>query len=266
MKLYPKINKAQIFLLFLAISCSRESAESLYQNGEDLWSKGEVERSLNNFLTIINNYPESDQYDNALFKAGELYYLNYNDYSKAIKYFRQLAASKESITKIKFQAQTYIAEIYENSLHNYDLAIIEYQRLINNFDKWMQPGFGHYKIAECYYKKGDYNQAIIEYETLLEQFPSSSLVQESINQIVTCYYILGDCSKAFEKYDVFKEKYSASQLMPEIRFEIGSCYEEEGNLTKSLRIFEDLKGAYSNKKLLEMKIKSIEKRLSVRKR
>ena len=253
-------------LIIITMSRSRESAESLYQTGQDLWGKGETEKSLNNFLNIIENYPSSDLYDDALFKTGELYYLSYSDFSNAIKSFRQLLLTSNARVKLKFQAQSYIAEIYENSLNDYDQAIIEYQRLINNFGNWISPGEGQFKIAKCYFKKGDYKQAIVEYEILAEKFPVSPLVEESLYQTVTSNFILGDCSEAVKNYDRFKEKFPDSRFMSEIKFEIGSCYEEEGNLLESLNIFRELKDHYSNKKLLEMKISSIEKRLSARRR
>lgn len=192
--------------------------------------------------------------------------MNYSDFTNAIKYFSQLLLSKNSRDKLKFQAQSYIAEIYENNLNNYDQAIIEYQRLINNFESRISPDEGQYKIATCYYKKGDYRQAIVEYEILTERFSASPLIEESIYQIVASYFILGDCPKAVNKYNSFKEEFPQSQFMTEIQFEIGSCYEEDGDLKKSLEIFKELKGSYSNQKLLEMKISSVEKRLSVRRR
>ena len=254
------------FFSLILISCSQESVEILYETGEDLWTRGETEESLGNFLKIIEKYPDNDLYDDAIFKAGELYYLSNSDFLNAIKYFKQLLLIQNSRTKLRFQAQSYIAEIYENSLNDYDQAIIEYQRLINSFENWISPDVGQYSIARCYYKKGDYRQAIVEYETLIEQFSISPLVEESLAQIVTSYFILGDCSKAVSKYNLFKEKFSESQFMPEIKFEIGSCYEEEGNLVESLVFFRELKDVYPNKKLLDVKINSIERRLSVRKR
>ena len=253
-------------LIIINVSCSRESAEILYKTGQDLWSKGETKKSLDSFLNIIEKYPTSDLHDEALFKAGELYYLSYSDFSNAIKSFRKVLLVKSARVKLKFQAQSYIAEIYENSLNDYDQAIIEYQRLINNFENWISPGEGQFKIAKCYFKKGDYKQAVVEYETLVERFPVSPLVEEAIYQIVTSNFILGECSKAVKNYDRFEEKFSDSRFMPEIKFEIGSCYEEEGNLLESLTMFRELKGNYSNKKLLEMKINAIEKRLSARRR
>lgn len=253
-------------LIIITVSCSRESAEILYKTGQNLWSKGETEKALNNFLNIIEKYPTSDLHDDALFKAGELYYLSNSDFANAIKSFRQLVLIKSARVKLKFQAQSYIAEIYENSLNDYDEAIIEYQRLINNFENWISPGEGQFKIAKCYFKKGDYKQAIVEFEILVERFPASPLVEETIYQIATSNFILGECSKAVKNYDRFKEKFPDSRFMSEIKFEIGSCYEEEGNLLESLTIFRKLKDNYSNKKLLEMKINSIEKRLSARRR
>ena len=255
-----------IFFFLTTTSCSRESAEILFKTGQDLWSKGELERSLDNFKNIIEKYPASDLYDDALFKTGELYYLSFNDFSNAIKYFQQLLLIDKARVKLKYQAQSYIAEIYENSLNNYDQAIIEYQRLINNFENWVSPDSGQFKIARCYFKKGDYKQAIVEYEILIERFPASPLVEESIYQMVTSDFIIGECSQAVEKYDMFQEKFADSRFMPEIKFEIGSCYEEEGNLLESLKIFNELKNIYSNKKLLVMKIESIEKRLAIRRR
>lgn len=255
-----------ICLLLIITSCTRESAESLYKSGEDLLSKGEVEKSLDNFLNVVELYPSNDLYDDTLLKIGELYYLNYSDFSNALKYFRQLLLAKNARIKLRFQAQSYIAEIYENSLKDYDQAIIEYQRLINNFENWISPDGGQFKIAKCYFKKGDYRQAIVEYEILSELFPASPLVEEAIYQTVTSNFILGDCPKAVKNYDRFRAKFPGSRLMPDIKFEIGSCYEEEGSLLESLNIFRELRNSYPNKKLLEMKINSVEKRLSLRKR
>lgn len=253
-------------ICLISVSCSGESDEFLFKKGQDLWSRGKTDESLNQFINLAEKYPSSDLYDDALFKIGELYYLSYNNFPNAIKYFRQVLLAKQSRSKLKFQSQSYIAEIYENSLNDYDQAIIEYQRLSNSFASWISPDIGQYKIAGCYYKKGDYRQAIVEYEILVERFPMSPLVEESIYQMVTSNFILGDCSQAVNKYNIFKKKFPDSRFMPEIKYEIGSCYEEEGKLLKSIKIFRELKDSYSNKKLIEMKIDSIEKRLAARKR
>jgi outer membrane protein assembly factor BamD (BamD/ComL family) len=160
-----------------------------------------------------------------------------------------------------YPAQKYIAEIAEFGLKDYDQAIIEYQKLINQYADKNANDNHQYRIASIYYKKQNYEQALIELEVLLENYPNSSWAEETKFKIIEILYALSRCPEARAQNRHFNLEYSESRFKEDIDFVVASCLEEEGHLKEAFDRFKALEGHYIYPSILKMKLAGIEKRM-----
>ena len=102
------------------------------------------------------------------------------------------------ISSVEFR-EKYIEslEAYQNA--NWDISMegFVYLLMLNN-DSDLADNC-QYWIAEIFYKKKKYHQAIIEFEKVKDEFPGSDKIDDSIYQLANCYLKLGNKEQA-EKY------------------------------------------------------------------
>ncbi|MFQ5443873.1 MAG: outer membrane protein assembly factor BamD [Nitrospinales bacterium] len=223
-----------LVLIIITLPACENKVEKLIQTANEEWVKGQNQSAVEIFKSILNDYPSDPYAEEALFRLGEIYDFSLNNNAKALVYFQE--------------------------------AIIEYQKLINNFDNEDEKGDHQYRIAIIYYKKENYEQAITELEILLEKFPGNQWAEETAYRLTNIQYSLGRCDKAREQYDRFIILYPESKFRSEVDFVMASCLEEEGKLVEALKKFKGLKDSYSYPSLLENKLAGLKRRIEKKRR
>lgn len=247
------------FVLLLWSACNSKP-ETIFHDAEVSWSEGKIQKAVSRYDRLVQKYPDSPLADFAFFRLGEAYHLNLGDEMAALKYFKEVA-DRGKDRNLKFRANLYMAEIFSQSLRKFDFAIVQYQKLIDEFGDPKTDDDYQFKIAECYFRKGDYRQAIVEFQLLLERYPDSDLVMETQYQIANCYFVTGDCDRAAGLFQAALDNFPSNPHEVDIRYGIGSCLEEQGNYAEALRMYREIRDRYPNRKLLDLKIDSLKKRL-----
>lgn len=244
--------------LILLLACTSK-ANTLLQEAENLLFNNRYHGAVRLFLQIVDRYPSSPQAEAALLLTGETFFLNLSEPERAIEYFAKLTSEFPEGEKAKI-ADEYIASIYENTLRDYDQAVIQYQRIIES-GGLKQPDTYQFAIARCFYKKGDYKQAIIEYYALKERYPESELIADTDYQIGNCYFVMNDCEKANKWYSKVLKTYPETEWRYDILLSIGVCMEEKEDYGQALHIFRELMDSSPNKKLMQKKIDAVLERM-----
>lgn len=242
-----------------------KSDQVLFDAAEKLWLNEEYGRASNKLKLLVAEYPDSTRISNAYYRLGEIYYLNLDNPSKALDYFVEVTRL-EGKTELNLRSHKYIADIYERALGNYNLAILQYQRILNDFRDIIKADEYMLNIGKMYYQKGACPQAIIEYRGLLETFPESSLALDANYHIANCMVITGEVKEAKTIYEKALIDYPENKYKYDIMLGIGSCYEELDQLEKALLTYKKMREAFPDKKLVERKISSTKKRIMARKR
>ncbi len=252
---------SSIFLILTLTACEQDPMDALIQKANDEWVHGRNHSSIELFKSVLERAPNGKQAEEALFRLGEVYHFGQEDDGQAVKYFLEtLKLNKES--KYALPAQMYIADIVENDLQDYDQAIIENQRLLDDFDLGSRErSKTRFRIAMLYYKKHNLHQAIAELETLVDKYPNSMLAEESSFRIVEILYTLNRCSDAEDLFGSFEKKYPNSSRKNEMEFVRASCLEEKGKSKEALKLFQTLEENYKYPALVKMKIEGLKKRI-----
>ncbi len=235
--------------------------KTLYQEAERLWLDEHYEDAVSKLRVVVEEYPESGYAPKALVRLGEIYYLNLDEPEKAIDYLTD-ATKKRAPDKLRLKARLYIGEIYENSLRNYDLAILQYQKIINEYKDIIKEDEYLYRVANAYFRKGDYAQAVIEFQSLLNRFPKSDLSLDARYQVANSKFISGAAKEALHYFEKLLKDSPGNKYDYDIRLGIAICYEELSQLKKALAKYKDMLKLYPDKSILSRKVDSIKNRLN----
>jgi len=259
-------NAAQGFIILLMILSGCQGRDkALYDSAQDHWLKDEYVEAVDKFRLITAEYPDSKLASMALFRLGEIHYLNLDDPARALDYFSKVV-EREDKSSLTLRAYKYIAEIYERSLGDHDLAILQYQKILSEFSDSVKPDAYRYLIAKAYFNKHEYAQAIIEYQTLLHEYPKSDLALDARYQVANSRLINGEPEKAIVLLKRLLEDYPGNKYLYDIYLSIASAYEDMDQLKEALGVYETMKREFPDKELVDRKIDSLNRRQSMRKR
>lgn len=245
-------------LLVLALGCASRPV-ALMHEAENLWFKNRYREAIRVFLQVVDRYPESRNAETSLFRIGEILLLNLSEPEKAIEYFTRLTLEYPK-SEGAIAARKTMALIYEKTLRDYDRAIIQYQKLIDDRNVASNDEY-QFAIGRCYYKKGNFNQAIIEYRSLIRRYPASALVPEAYYEIGNCYFVMNDCEKAVKQYGEILQEYPNTKRHGDILLSMGVCLEEKEEYGKALKLYGDLLDEYSNRALIQKKMDDVMARM-----
>ena len=260
MRLGPALAAGGVILAVAASGCVGRD-KKLYDDAESLWLNEKYEEAVSKLRLLVDEYPDSAIVSKALFRLGEIYYLNLDDPDKSLGYFER-AAEVEETKEAGLKAREYMADIYENATQDYDKAIIQYQKIIHDYKGLVKEDEYVYRIAGAYFKKGDYDQAIIEYTSILERFPGSDLRFDVLYQVASAKLVLGNPEEALGIFRALLEKGGGSRRDYDIRLGVATCYEDMGKLPEALSEYRKMSKLYPGKVLVERKIDSLNKRMS----
>jgi TolA-binding protein len=259
-KVFPTLLSSILFsVLIILISCGEQN-DPLISKADEEWILGHNHSALELLNKVLKKHPTGPKAEEALFRMGEIHHYSLDNSTRALNYFQEVRQMNR-LGPFSYEAQKYIAEIAEFGLKDYNQAIIEYQNLINFYNKEHAGDAHQYRIASIYYKKENYEQALVELQILLENYPKSSWTEESKFKIIEILYTLNRCPEAREQYRNFNLEYYGSRFKSEIDFVVASCLEEEGHLQDAYNLFKALEGQYTFPSILKMKLVGIEKRI-----
>ncbi len=253
-----------IIPLVVADSCTNKPAQRHLSRAERLRDEGTYLEACKEYQKIEIKYPESPLAGNALFEQGITYYLFLNDYKSALEAFQRLISSHPD-SGFCVTAQNHVAEIHM-TLMDFKKAVVEYQKILDNHPGREDADGFHYQIAQCYFHINDFRQARVEYGILLENFPRTKLASDVYSQIATCNYLEGRLEEAVESYREVIRRFPKDKASIHAQFGIASCLEEMEKLPKALDAYEKILDHYGDKKVVQIRIDSIRKRLEKRNR
>ncbi len=249
-------------VLLLALLCAGcvTRDQTLFQEAEDLWLSDRYEEAVANLRVVAEQYPDSSLAGQALFRLGEIYYLNLDNPQKALDYFTRVTERTEG-DELNLKAREYLGDIYAISLRNFDMSVFQYKRILKDHRGKVEEDKYQYKIADAYFHKGDFAQAEIEYQTFLERYKDSPLVLDAKYQVANCRFVVGMSAMALDLFTKILKDYPNSKYEYDVRLGIAISLDELGRLKDALKEYKKMFKKYPEKKILTKKISSIQQRL-----
>ena len=250
-----------LFLFAMTLlACDDQQFDRMVVKADEEWIRGRNQTAIEILKSVLEKVPSGLLAEKIIFRLGEINYFTLNNSSRALYYFQELLRLSPK-SPLSYSAQKYIAEIVEFELKDLDQAIIENQKLIDDFNYPKDRGDYQFRIASIYFKKQESEQALVELEILLENFSESPWAEEAAFRIANILYTANRCGEARKRYDWFVKRFPKSKYISEMDFVMASCLEEEGELNLAYDKFKSLEGSYRYPSLLKLKLEGIEERL-----
>lgn len=251
---------AASLMVLTLLGCPDNRVDGILLKANEEWVQGRNHSAIELFNAVLELSPSSAQAEESLYRLGEIYYFGLGETTKSISYFQEVVNMRPR-GNFAYGAQKYIAEIVELNFRDLDQAIIEYQKLINEYKTPEENPEHQFRIASIYFKKHNYEQALVEFGILVESYAKNAWSEEAYLRMVEILHNLDRCEGARDKFSQFRVVYPNSTFSGEMKFVMASCLEDEGKLKLAYNRFKSLEGTYKYPALLKMKLEGIEGRI-----
>jgi TolA-binding protein len=256
----PGVRAIAILLLFFGLQGCDHAPQRYLEMAEERWNQGDYLGAAREYDRIIHEYPKSGPAAEAYFWTGMIAYLYLHDPQRGLEAFSKLVSDFPKSSQAP-SALRYMAEIYDQRLGQPRRAIVAYQRLIGTSKDPQEIAESQYRIGEIYLELADFDQARTEWELLMRQDPKGSWSDHALYRIGSSYFLQGQYLQAIAAYERLLADYPQSELAVEARYGVANSFEETDRLQEALQRYHDLEASYPTPGVIQLRIKSVEKRL-----
>ncbi len=225
---------------------------------KELENKQYIE-AVADFERVMKYAPRSEAGFEAARLGGDaaLYYAK--NYKKAIEFYRHIVREGQSRTEAQW-AQQKIAEVYYEKLADYPQAIIEYERLLSANPSKDEANDYKLRVARCYFYDANFDQSVSEADQFVANQPQDKRVYDML-------MIKGNALLAQKKHDdalaTYKKAYMVDPQNKEVYqvfLNISLVYEEKEEWEKAIEALQEIRDRYPHPDVIDLKIKSIQRR------
>ena len=243
---------------------SRRSREQvLYEQAMTALDERLPGAAVEYLTTFLVKYPESSLYPDALSQRATIFNLYQSRYVEAISDLRELL-NKYPASRHAFTARRTIAEILETKVRDCRRAIVEYQRLIDDYETVVNDDLFQYRIASCFYELLNFEQSKLEFYKLINHYPASQHVDDAYYQTANLLQTQGALEDARKAYLLYLARYPEGDLSVDAKFNLAATLEEMEDLEKALRMYQEVFDEYPNKEAVSWRIEKVAERIEKR--
>jgi TolA-binding protein len=250
-------------LLASSIFSCRSREQALYEQATAALDDGLSGAAVEYLTTFLTRYPESPLIPEVLFRRGTIYHLYHSRYLDAILDFRELLDRFPEHPRA-LETRKKIAELLEKKVRDFSKAIVEYQKLITDYDEAADKDLFQYHIGVCFFELLDFERAKIEFYYLINRYPESDLVDDAFFQIANILQTQGALEDAQKAYGHYLARFPEGELALDARFNLAATLEEMGRLEEALEMYNQIYPAYENKEAITWRIEKVRNRLENR--
>jgi TolA-binding protein len=252
-----------VSLLAVGLSSRRPQEQALYDRAMEALDESLSGAAVEYLTTFLVKYPESELYPDALRQRATIFYLYQSRYLEAISDLRELL-NKFPTSKHALEARRTIAEILETKVRDCRRAIVEYQRLIDDYETVIDDDMFQYRIASCFYEILNFEQAKLEFYKLINNYPASEHVDDSYYQIANILQTQGALEDAQKAFQLYLARYPEGKFLVDAKFNLAATLEEMESLEEALRMYQEVFEEYPNKEAVSWRIEKVAERIEKR--
>jgi len=250
------------FLAAGVFSC-RSREQALYEQATAALDEGLSGAAVEYFTAFLIKYPESPLIPEVLFQRGTIYHLYQSRYLEAIEDFRELLRRFPEHPSA-FTVRRSIAELLETKVRDCRKAIVEYQKLIDDFETVVDDDLFQFHIGSCFFELLNFEQAKLELYHLINHYPASILVDDAYYKIAGILHTQGALEDAKSAYLLYLSRYPEGELAMDAMFNLAATLEEMERLEEALDLYNRIFPDYENKEAITWRIEKVRKRMEER--
>ena len=250
--------------LSMIVACSVGGSEKQWTIAEEFERQGQYLRAIEEYSRIVNMGQRSPMAIKAQMQIANIYEKNIKDYSRAIRAYRD-AFRRSDDKRTRTEARWAVANIYAEQLQNPAAAAEEYEPLFLESGKGQKEGPEILLAwAKSLFDAGRFTDAAKRYSEFRTLYPGHkegprSLLEEG-------HALLTDrrSDQAAALFREFITKFSGvngyASMVAEAYYGLGGALEAQDDLNAALEAYRASLATYPNPKVIELKIRRVEKR------
>ena len=214
-----EIAEAKFIQLIENFPNSQQIENAWYAIGQLNYKLGNFEPSRTAFSNIIANFPNSDFKDDAQLLIAQSF-LDENEYEQAYPEFDKFATEEfKNFPELHAEAM-YKAAYCLNQLDRHDEAITRYTNFITQFPDHNLVTAAYFDQGAIYAKQKDYDNARVNYELAMQNTADRAVQADIQSAIGQTYFDQEDYENAIVAYTVLLEEYPESTFVGDARLGI----------------------------------------------
>ncbi|MBI4405410.1 MAG: tetratricopeptide repeat protein [Deltaproteobacteria bacterium] len=241
-------------------SCTERRQLTLLRSAEEKLSTGQYQEAAELLKKILVLNPESRPAVKALYKLGFVDETYLKDFDAALFSYQEFIRLSQDNMSI-YEVQKRVANIYFEFKQDHEKSIEAYKKLISFNPSSVEVDLFQFRIGQSYFYLNNFEQARLEYQQLLEHFPKSQFASKARFETGNSYYMEGKYDIAQEALKQVLRHHGQTEHAIEAQFLIAQCLELQDKLLAAIQTYESIRGRYPSKKILELRISQLTKRL-----
>ncbi len=252
-----------VSLLAVGFFSRRSREQALYEQAMAALDENLPGAAVEYLTSFLVKYPDSELYPDALRQRATIFNLYQSRYLEAISDLRELL-NKFPTSSYALESRRTIAEILETKVRDCRRAIVEYQRLIDDYETVVNDDLFQYRIASCFYEILNFEQSKLEYYKLINSYPASEHVDDSYYQIANILHTQGALEDARKAFQLYLARYPEGEYSVDAKFNLAATLEEMEDLEEALRMYQEVFEEYPNKEAVSWRIEKVAERIEKR--
>lgn len=187
-------------------------AKRALDSGIDFYRSGEYGQALQDFMTVINVYPNSEWVDEALLHVSRYYYEVEGDLAQARDYLqriqREYAASNS--TPDAYYYLGYILFDRRESVEQLRDGLANFERVVRFFPDSTVADDALFQASQVHVVLGEYDAALEKRQKILMDYPESELLIETQFEIGNNFIYMDDILQAMVEFQQVRNNYPES--------------------------------------------------------
>jgi outer membrane protein assembly factor BamD (BamD/ComL family) len=203
-------------------ACSR-SESHLFGRAEGAQRVGSYDQAVLLYESYLQRYPNGEFAEKGLYNLGNIYYLNLRNPGKAQATYEDFLKKYPS-SQYAFTVGDRLAELYERDIQDYRKAIDVLEQISRHTpsrDDWRRI---RYKIATDYFHLDQFDQAIIEFKKLIQDQPEEHRSDEARIKLAAIYEIRKQWHDAVVQLQDIIDHSNCEECRRHAQLEIVDCY------------------------------------------
>lgn len=207
-----------------------------FNAGYDYYMKGEYDKAIEEFNQSLICNPEFE-------KARQFLSRSYYQLDQMDKYREE----REKVTELKISDEKEKAEEHYKlgyefySLNDFKVAIDELKKALNLKSDY--PG-ARFLLGECYFQQKEYQLAQIEYDRVITDLAKNEYTDDALLGSGWCYYFAGEYQKAANRFLKLIEEFPQSNLALQANYKLGKSYFKEKDYPRVIKVYKEFLEKY----------------------
>lgn len=179
----------------------------------------DCERAIEEYQRLIDNFPESDYVPTAYIEMASSYAC-LDNCDRAIEILEQVKIDYPDRAP---DAQFEIAATHTNCLGDWETAIFEYRRIVDEYPDSSAAPRALLEIGQLSERLYGCASAILVYEELIDSYPDFFMIDSALFNLGSCYFELRDCTNAVIVLERLIDEYPTYPLIDRARDIVDFC-------------------------------------------